>query len=62
MPREDKSKRTDKQMHLADVVEPSNEHRTDSKKETGRRAWSTEIKKTSVGKKIGSGRRIQSER
>ena len=32
MPREDKSKHTDKQMHLA-IVEPSNERRTDSKKE-----------------------------
>jgi hypothetical protein len=62
MPREDKSKHTDKQMHLADDVEPSNEPRTDSKKEAGRRAWSTEIKKPSVGKKSGSGRRIHSPR
>jgi len=61
MPREDKSKHTDKQMHLADHVEPSNEPRTDSK-EAGRRAWSTEIKKPSVGKKSGSGRRIHSPR
>ena len=62
MPREDKSKHTDKQMHLADDVEPSTERRTDSKKEAGRRAWSTETKKPSVGNKSGSGRRIHSPR
>ncbi len=57
MPREDKSKHTDKQMHLAGDVKPSNERRPDSKKEAGRRAWATEIKKPTVGKKSGSGRR-----
>jgi len=62
MPREDKLKHTDKQMHLADNVEPSNEPRTDSKKEAGRRAWSIDIKKPTVGKKSGSGRRINSPR
>ena len=62
MPHEDKSKHTDKQMHLADVGDSSNERRTDSKKEAGRRAWSTEIIKPSVGKKSGSGRRIHSAR
>jgi hypothetical protein len=62
MPREIKSKYTDIQMQLADVVEPSNARRTDSKKEAGRRAWSTEIRKPSVGKKSGSGRRIHSAR
>jgi hypothetical protein len=62
MPREDKSKHTNKQMHLAIVVEPSNERRTDSKKEAGRRAWAKEAKKPSVGKKSGSGRRIHSPR
>jgi hypothetical protein len=62
MPREDKSKHTDKQMNLADAVEPSNERRIDPKKEAGRRAWSTEITKSSVGKKSGSGRRIHSAR
>ena len=62
MSHEDKSKHTDKQMHLADVGDPSNERRTDSKKEAGRRAWSTEIQKPTVGKKSGSGRRIHSAR
>jgi len=62
MPREDKSKHANKQMHLADVIEPSNARRPDSKKEAGRRAWSTDIKKPSVGKKSGSGRRIHSAR
>lgn len=62
MPRENKSKHNDRQKHLAGDVEPGNERRPDSEKKAGRRAWATETKKTTVGKKSGSGRRPHSPR
>ncbi len=62
MPHEPNSKHTDKQTRLTGNAEPSNERRPDLKNETRRRAWTTEIKKPTVGKKSGSGRRIHSPR
>lgn len=62
MSRQNTSKQTNKQKHLAGDVEPSNERRPDSEKEAGRRAWATETKKTTGGKKSGSGRRPHSPR
>ncbi len=62
MPRENKSKHNDKQKHLAGDVEPGNERRPTSEKEAERRARATEINKTPVGKKSGSGRRPHSPR
>jgi hypothetical protein len=62
MPHEPNSKRINKESLLTHDVEPIIEHRLDPKKEAGRRTWTTEIKKPTVGKKSGSGRRIHSPR
>jgi hypothetical protein len=62
MAREVKSKHDDKQTYVAEVIMPTNAHHTESRKEPGKRAWSTDILKPSVGKKSGSGRRIHSAR
>ncbi len=62
MPHEASSMHIDKQKRLTDDVKPSDERRPDLKNEAGRRAWTTEIKKPTVGKKSGSGRRIHSPR
>ncbi len=62
MPRENESKHSDEQKHLAGEVGPSGERRPASVKEAGRRAWATEIQKPTVGKKSGSGRRTHSPR
>ncbi len=62
MPHEANSMHIDKQKRLTGDVKSSNERRPDSKNEAGRRAWTTEIKKPTVGKKSGSGRRIHSPR
>lgn len=62
MPRETKIKRTGTRKYLAANIESSNERHPDSAKEAGKRAWATETKKTTVGKKSGSGRRPHSPR
>ncbi len=56
MPRGDKSKYTDKQIHQAEHIEESYEDRGVPKAEAERRAWATVNKESGGGNKSGSGR------
>jgi hypothetical protein len=56
MPRDDKSRYTEKQKRMAEYIEKGYENRGLSTKESGQRAWATVNKVTGGGKKSGSGR------